>query len=255
LLLACQSAVRFAVVDDYQLHSVAALPTLQSGDFIAVDKLSPRWRSIEPGELIAYRSPCLEGIYLHRVIATAGQRVEIRCDTVYVDDQPIAEQAVPGECTYDWHDSLADDAWGWTTEKCSEYIETLGAHSYHVLHEANRSARDADKAAIKVALAWDFPVLTDEPQASCATFAHYDFHAAGSVTAHKPIAGVGVCERQLSYVVPAGQLFMLADNRHDAEDSRRFGAVPVEDVIGRVREIFASEGKFGLSFARVSNIR
>jgi len=34
--------------------------------------------------------------------------------------------------------------------------------------------------------------------------------------------------------VPRGSIFVLGDRRSDSIDSRRFGAVPVDDVIGRV---------------------
>ena len=35
-------------------------------------------------------------------------------------------------------------------------------------------------------------------------------------------------------VVPAGELYLLGDNRFDSEDSRNFGPVPATDVVGRV---------------------
>ncbi len=34
--------------------------------------------------------------------------------------------------------------------------------------------------------------------------------------------------------VPAGSVFAMGDNRADSIDSRRFGAVPTSDIIGRV---------------------
>jgi signal peptidase I len=35
-------------------------------------------------------------------------------------------------------------------------------------------------------------------------------------------------------VVPAGELYLLGDNRFDSIDSRNFGTVPVDTVVGRV---------------------
>jgi signal peptidase I len=33
--------------------------------------------------------------------------------------------------------------------------------------------------------------------------------------------------------VPAGEVFVMGDNRNQSEDSRRFGTIPVDDIIGR----------------------
>ncbi len=44
-----------------------------------------------------------------------------------------------------------------------------------------------------------------------------------------------------SIIVPPKQLFLMGDNRDDSADSRHWGTVPLEDVIGRARTIYWSE--------------
>lgn len=46
-------------------------------------------------------------------------------------------------------------------------------------------------------------------------------------------------------VVPAGQVFLMGDNRNLSEDSRVFGPVPLRDVVGRLRQVWfsAADGK------------
>jgi signal peptidase I len=45
-------------------------------------------------------------------------------------------------------------------------------------------------------------------------------------------------------VVPPGALYLLGDNRHDSEDSRNFGPVPADTVVGRVvGRLFPSPGR------------
>lgn len=37
-----------------------------------------------------------------------------------------------------------------------------------------------------------------------------------------------------TYTVPPGRVYVLGDNREVSEDSRRFGAIPLEQIIGKV---------------------
>ncbi len=48
-----------------------------------------------------------------------------------------------------------------------------------------------------------------------------------------------------SYKVPKGDLFVMGDNRCDSEDSRVFGPVPIDKVIGKAFLIFWPLGRFG----------
>jgi signal peptidase I len=41
--------------------------------------------------------------------------------------------------------------------------------------------------------------------------------------------------------VPRGTLFVLGDNRGDARDSRYWGFLPTEDVVGRVNLVYFSQ--------------
>lgn len=42
------------------------------------------------------------------------------------------------------------------------------------------------------------------------------------------------CAAQAAFTVPAGRVFVMSDNRDNAVDSRQFGPIPVEDLIGPV---------------------
>ncbi len=51
--------------------------------------------------------------------------------------------------------------------------------------------------------------------------------------------------------VPHGFVFVLGDNRQNSVDSRQFGAVPLTDLLGKVRQIYFSRGPDGIRWNRI----
>lgn len=51
--------------------------------------------------------------------------------------------------------------------------------------------------------------------------------------------------------VPSGQVFVLGDNRSASNDSRKFGTVPMRDVVGRAEQVWYSKGEDGVRWDRL----
>jgi signal peptidase I len=51
--------------------------------------------------------------------------------------------------------------------------------------------------------------------------------------------------------VPHGYVYVLGDNREKSYDSRKFGFIPLRDVVGKVRQVYFSSGINGIRWERI----
>jgi signal peptidase I len=90
--------VRMYAVQTFFIPSKSMNPTLRVGDRILVNKLSVRFGTINPGDIIVFKAPpaehCDDGNItdlVKRVIGTPGQTLTSKGNTVYVNGQPLKE--------------------------------------------------------------------------------------------------------------------------------------------------------------------
>ena len=58
----------------------------------------------------------------------------------------------------------------------------------------------------------------------------------------------------LRFTVPDGQVFVLGDNRRSSIDSRNFGTVPMQDILGRARQVWFSSDSNGVRWDRLGQV-
>lgn len=138
------------LVGTYRVEQVSMLPTLRQGQHLLVDKLTPRFDAYSRGDIVVFHAPGTPADaipYIKRVIGVAGDHVELRDGSVFVNGVALAE-----------------------------------------------------------------PYLSDDGPGEGATL---------------PLDGTR------EWDVPAGDVFVMGDHRASSVDSRRFGPVAVDQVIGR----------------------
>jgi signal peptidase I len=261
LSIAVALVVRATAVEAFRMPSTSMAPTFEIGDQIFIDKLTPRWRGVAPGQIVVFRHPCEpDRDYIKRVVATEGQSVEIRCNVLYVDGKPLESHLVQGEgCSYDDHDESSGI---WYPRMCSEYVERIHDHSYRTYHDADRPLRDEflAKAPASRGDAKDFPSLEGPlVPPSCRTQldgppSMPTQQAPGEIVEANPKVKAAPCDLQIHYVVPSGHVFVLGDNRPNSNDSRYWGSVPLENIKGRVLGIWYSDGKPGSHWSRIGRV-
>ena len=251
-------ALRAFVIEAFKIPSSSMYPTLEIGDHIFVNKfiygIRIPWtttkffelRGPHRGEVIVFIYPCdPDRDYIKRVIALAGDSVEVRCNVVYVNGKAIPNKLVEAE-TCHYNDYLEQEG-QWVRKACSRYEETVGDKHYQTFHDPDRPLRDQRLAAgtQQTGDARDFPTRSYPYAPTCAQSEDAGRAAEiqqvkGTIVETKGDGKAGACEPQMHYVVPPGHVFVMGDNRNNSNDSRVWGSVPIENIKGKALFIWLS---------------
>ncbi|HVK87060.1 MAG TPA: signal peptidase I [Kofleriaceae bacterium] len=270
--------LRAFVIEAFKIPSASMYPTLEIGDHIFVNKLPYGlripWtntklfaRGPERGEVIVFVQPCEpDKDYIKRVIALAGDTVEVRCNVIYVNGEAVPSTLVEGEgCV---HDDFDEDTKTWFTRTCSRYRETLGGNTYETFHDPGRPARDEElkqNGFLVDGDGNDFPRGTtmfsppscprDADGATVKPESRNQLPGKLVIT-RAELAHTHACEPQAHYVVPERHVFVMGDNRGNSRDSRSWGSVPLENIKGKALFTWLSysRGVSGIRFHRIGNL-
>ncbi len=101
LAFALAQGIKAFIVQPFVIPTGSMRPTIMEEDRVLAEKISYRFiRDPQVGDIVVFDDPMSQHPQLiKRVIATAGQTVDIRDDVVYIDGEPLDEPYVHGKPT------------------------------------------------------------------------------------------------------------------------------------------------------------
>lgn len=200
--------VRSFFVEPFKIPSSSMKPTLCSGDFILVNKLSygiqlpiihRKLMQIgrpQRGDIVVFQYPYNTSLnYIKRIIGLPGETVKLKNKKLYINELPVATKRLKD--VYDEERS----------NYVRQYEEQIGKKSYTVIQSGFQQPVYR-------------PILNFPFQENC-------FIDVNEI----------VCK------VPKGYYFVLGDNRDNSLDSRYWGFVPEKNLIGRAFFIWFNRSK------------
>jgi signal peptidase I len=233
--------VRAFIFEPFRIPSDSMMPTLLDGDFIVVNKYAYGLRmpvlnrkfldtgSPQRGDVVVFRYPPNPNInYIKRLVGLPGDRIEVRDDHLIINGETVA-QVDQGRYTDGCYVGLQ-----LSTETVGAHThQVMSCHSPHGLLGGRSFAFSGNPDPLP---ACDRKKIAEEIGGWVCDASGGE----GSRDAHDYVFDV----------VPAGHYVMIGDNRDNSEDSRAWGLVPDQNLVGKATRIWFN---FDLQRSRVVN--
>jgi signal peptidase I len=205
--------VRSFLVEPFKIPSGSMIPTLLVGDFILVNKFTYGVRlPVVNKKIVAINEPRRGEVMVFRypedpAVDYIKRIIGVPGDKVTYRNKrlTINDQPAPIEAAGDYQEVKSD----LSDRKYKRYFESLGEHTHEVIENP------------------DVPPLH---MGSVQQFAHRD--------------NCNFSEEGFTCTVPPGHYFMMGDNRDNSKDSRYWGFVPEDNIVGKAFLIWWHLGKF-----------
>ena len=221
--------IRATLVQAFNIPSASMQPTLLIGDFILVNKLVYRFSKPERGDIVVFKYPINPSLdYIKRVMGVPGDRIEF----------------------YEEFDERADmEVYGLKVNGKKLRLRFRGivpseGRFYHVFEEEvpRRDGEVKHRIWIRSSsyMVGATYVHSEALEAKiCDRWEEYKGSSSGILVAFEE-GGKTVIKRCTRFIVPEGYYFVMGDNRDNSEDSRFWGFVPQENIVGKAFVIYFS---------------
>jgi signal peptidase I len=206
--------LRSFVYEPFRIPSASMMPTMLAGDFILVEKFSyslrdPLWRkqlldtgTAKRGDIAVFKYPPQDQIdFIKRIIGVPGDRIIYRNKTIYLEPACVAEQA-----------------------ECPQQLQVVARDV------AEQDSIDFNGASPLLRYREQLGEVSHEILIDPSAFARERFYY--QQTDRRTQAD--------EWIVPEGHYFFMGDNRDNSEDSRFWGFVPEQNLVGRAVFIWMS---------------
>jgi len=218
--------VRAFIFEPFRIPSDSMMPTLLDGDFIVVNKFAYglRWPvlnrkfidigSPQRGDVVVFRHPPHPNVnYIKRLVGLPGDRIEVHDDHLVINGQTIPLQEV-GDYTDGCYVGL------------KLMTETIGEHTHQVMScRSDLGLLSSNRMVNPVGLP-----ICDRKQ----TRADFGNRICRETPAN---SGRDTGDHQFE-IVPDGYYLMIGDNRDNSDDSRGWGLVPDQNLVGKATRIW-----------------
>ena len=228
--------LRSFIVEPFQIPSESMVPTLEVGDFILVNKFTYGLRlpvvrnkvvdinQPKRGDVMVFFPPKEKRYFIKRVVGLPGDKIDYIDNELFVNGKKIKETLLTT--------GIAD--------------KTVGESNDHAKYIGGQLYVNGQRIAGALAETRSHP--------------YYQLYSEGLGDGEhltRKLLNPGYHGRNISsYIVPKGHYFMMGDNRNNSSDSRIWGPVPEENIVGKAFAIWMHWKKLLSlpSFSRVGGI-
>ena len=223
---------RICFYEMFWIPSASMQPTLREGEFVIVDKRAYGIRmpltgtrltaGLPParGEIVVFRHPQDEGVfYIKRIIGLPGDKLVIEGNAVLIDGTKLNYR-------------FAEEKYVYNEQRSGSFFARL----WNMVSFARAPEIDSTLFWEQLPEGWH-PMLLSDPNRAPSTALSSQFCTSAQAAA------------RLECIVPEGNFFVLGDNRHRSNDSRFWGFVPEDNLVGPARAVALSLDRYDRSFS------